>query len=102
MLMEKQYNSGDVVSLKLTSGEEILARISEDRIGEYYLNKPMALINTPNGGLGMMPTPIGARTQESVVLNKHAVAIHAKCQDDLAAQYLEKTTGITMAKSGLI
>jgi len=42
MLMEKQYNSGDVVSLKLTSGEEILARISEDRIGEYYLNKPMA------------------------------------------------------------
>jgi hypothetical protein len=50
----------------------------------------------------MMPTPIGARTQESVVLNKHAVAIHAKCQDDLASQYLEKTTGITMAKSGLI
>ena len=101
MLMGKTYNQGDVVTLKLTSGEEVIARINEDRTGEYVLNKPMALLNTSNGGLGMMPVPIAANPQDLIVLNKHAVAFHGKCQSELASQYLEKTTGITLA-TGLI
>ena len=102
MLMEKQYNQNDVVSLKLTSGEEIIARIQEDRITDYLLNKPMALLNTPNGGLGMMPVPISSNPQDFIVLNKHAVAFHSKCEATLASQYLEKTTGIKLATTGII
>ena len=100
--MGKQYNTGDVVSFKLTSGEELIARITEDRTTDYVLAKPMALLNTANGGLGMMPTPIAANPQDSIVLNKHAVAIHGKCQAELASQYLEKTTGLTLSTGGLI
>lgn len=99
--MDKKYNQGDVVCLKLTSGEEIIARITEDRVSEYTLNKPMALINTPNGGLGMMPVPIASNHTDPVVLNKHAVAFHCKCEQSLASQYLEKTTGLTLS-TGLI
>jgi hypothetical protein len=99
MLMGHSYKQGDVVTFKLTSGEEIIARINEDRTTEYVLTKPMALINTPNGGLGMMPTPISSNPTESVVLNKHAVSIHVKSDGALASQYLEKTTGLTIAKS---
>jgi hypothetical protein len=84
------------------SGEELISRIIEDRTETYILNKPMALINTPNGGLGMMPTPIAGSYSDPVVLNKHAVAMHTKCEQELATQYLEKTTGITLTKSGLI
>ena len=102
MLMAKQYNQGDVVSFKLTSGEELIARVTEDRTTEYVLAKPMALLNTANGGLGMMPTPIAANPQEPQVLNKHAVALHGKCQPDLASQYMEKTTGLVTASKGLI
>jgi len=36
------------------------------------------------------------------VLNKHAVAFHSKCEQSLASQYLEKTTGIAMPVKGLI
>ena len=100
--MATNYNTGDVVTFKLTSGEEIITRINEETVTDYSINKPMALLNTANGGLGMMPTPIGARTQDSVVLNKHAVAIHAKCQEDLASQYSEKTTGLVLTPSGII
>jgi hypothetical protein len=99
--MAKSYNIGDVVTFKLTSGEEIIARIAEDRTTEYVLTKPMALLNTPNGGLGMMPVPISSNPQDSIMLNKHAVAFHSKCQQDLASQYMEKTTGLTLA-TGLI
>jgi len=102
MLTIKTYNPGDVVAFKLTSGEELLSRISEDRTNEYLLSKPMALLNTANGGLGMMPTPIGGNRVDTVVLNKHAVALHTKCEQELANQYLEKTTGLVTATSGLI
>jgi hypothetical protein len=95
------YNKGDVLNLKLMSGEEIIARLDEDRPSEYVLIKPMALINTPNGGLGMMPAPIASDHVSPVMLNKHAVAFHCKCEQSLASQYMEKTTGITMP-SGLI
>lgn len=101
MLMEKTYNPSDVVTFKLTSGEEVIARINEDRANEYALNKPMALINTPQGGLGMMPIPISSDPANLVMLNKHAVAFHAKCEQSLSSQYLEKTTGIKLA-TGLI
>jgi len=105
MLMAKtsfNYSANDVVDFKLTSGEELIARIVEDRTEAYVLNKPMALINTPNGGLGMMPVPIASNHTDPVVLNKHAVAFHCKCEQSLSSQYLEKTTGLTLAPSGLI
>ena len=101
MLMAKitfNYSNGDVVTFKLMSGEELISRVIEDRTETYILNKPMTLINTPNGGLGMMPIPISGNPQEPIVLNKHAVAIHSKCESELASQYLEKTTGLTIAK----
>jgi len=101
LMVAKTYNTGDVITFKLTIGEEIIARLSSDNTTEYILNKPMALLNTPQGGLGMMPVPISANVTDLIVLNKHAVAFHGKCQSDLATQYLEKTTGITMA-TGLI
>jgi hypothetical protein len=105
MLMGKtnfNYSQGDVVDFKLTSGEELISRVIEDRTEAYILSKPMALLNTPNGGLGMMPVPIAANHGDPVVLNKHAVAFHAKCEKELANQYLEKTTGLTLPMNGLI
>jgi hypothetical protein len=101
MLVNK-YNQGDVISFKLLTGEELLARVTEDRTEDYVLMKPMVLLNTPQGGLGMMPSPISADPANPIVLNKHAVAIHAKCEQSLASQYLEKTTGLVTAGKGLI
>ena len=99
LILNKTYNASDVISFKLTSGEEIIARLVEDRATEYVISKPMALINTPTGALGMMPAPISFNHTDSAVLNKHAVAIHGKCQQEIANQYLEKTTGLAIAKS---
>lgn len=99
MMLIKGYNKGDVISFKLTSGEEIIARLDEVRSDEFIILKPMALINTPQGGLGMMPVPLALNHDLPAMLNKHAVAIHGRCQQDIASQYLEKTTGLAIATS---
>jgi hypothetical protein len=100
--MVTKYNIGDVVTFKLTSGDEILARFNEETTTEYTLNKPMALLNTPNGGLGMMAVPVSSNPSDTIVLNKHAVAMHCRCDAELSKLYLEKTTGLKLSTSGLI
>ena len=44
MLIETPYKYGDIVSLKLNSGEELVARMEEETPTEYTLFKPMVLI----------------------------------------------------------
>jgi len=41
MLIEAPYKIGDVVSLKLSSGEEILGRLESEDTNNYTLKKPM-------------------------------------------------------------
>ena len=44
MLIETPYKNGDTVSLKLSSGEEIVARLDEETPTKFVLTKPMVLI----------------------------------------------------------
>jgi hypothetical protein len=101
MLVSKKYSLHDVITFKLTSGEEVLARYVSETDDNIVLNKPMVLVGTPTS-LGMMPAAISLNPTDFVTLNKHAVALCGPCQTDLANQYIEKTTGIAIAKSGLI
>ena len=54
MLIEIPYKNGDTVSLKLSSGEEIVARLVEENDTQFTLKKPMVLIMGADG-LGLAP-----------------------------------------------
>ena len=40
MLIDKGVSAGEVVTLKLTSGEELVARLNEETATHYKLSKP--------------------------------------------------------------
>ena len=54
MLIDIPYKVGDTVSLKLISGEEIVARLENEQSANYTLKKPMVLI-AQEKGLGLAP-----------------------------------------------
>ena len=54
MLIDKGISAGSVVTLKLVSGEEIIAKYVEDSSDSIKISKPMSLSMSPKG-LGMMP-----------------------------------------------
>ena len=54
MLINKGITAGEVVSIKLISGEEIISRLEEENTDTVKLNRPMSVSITPSG-LGMMP-----------------------------------------------
>lgn len=100
MLANPAYKQGDIISLKLTSGEEIIARLVEDNMMDFKLSKPVSLIPTPQGSLGMVPAMFSVELNTaSITLQKTAVAFHSLTRKEVADEYIKGTTGIKPASS---
>ena len=98
MLLEKT-DKNTVYSFKTVTGEEIITRVSGQDSTSYTLLKPLVMISTPQGGFGLAPAIFSISPTDSVMLNKRAVALYGKTESDIATQYLQKTTGLTLATS---
>lgn len=94
MLIEKPIANGDVVSLKLINGDEIIARFEDDTDSTIKITKPLAITVGPQG-LGMMPW-IFLGEKETVTLKKEHVFVMIPSKKDAANQYMQGTTGIAL------
>lgn len=94
LLINKGYTSGDVVSIKLSNGDEIIARFEEEANGVVKINRPLALTMS-GGGLGMIPWMfLGA--DDDVTIKKDHIFAMMSSKKDAADQYIQGTTGIAL------
>lgn len=96
MLLEKPRASGDVVTLKLISGEEVVGRFEEETSAGIKITKPMVISMTPKGP-GLMPFLFTVNPDTAVTINHSAVALAANADKGFADQYIQSTTGIQLA-----
>jgi hypothetical protein len=96
MLIDKGISEGEVVTLKLTSGEELVAKLAEETATHYKLSKPLVLSMSAKG-IGMVPYLFTVSPDKDVQLNKSTVTVIAASDKEFANQYLQGTTGITLA-----
>jgi hypothetical protein len=96
MLLEKPKTQGDVVTVKLNSGEEIIARFEEETATGVKITKPM-MLSMSQQGVGMMPYMFTVNPNTSIVINHTAIAVLSTTDPDFAKQYTTSTTGIQMA-----
>lgn len=95
MLIEAPYKVGDTVSFKLSSGEEIVGRLDSQDDKAFTLNKPMVII-AQQQGLGLAPFMFSVSPDAKFSLQATSVACIAKTEKGIAAQYIERTTGIAL------
>ena len=93
MLIETPYKNGDTVSLKLSSGEELVARLEEETKEHVSLHKPMVLVANQQG-LGLAPFMFSVSADSKFNINTSVVVCIAKTETALAKQYTTQTTGI--------
>jgi len=96
MLIEKGVAEGDVVTLKLTSGEEILGKLVEDGALYIKLNRPMVL-TAGQQGLGMAPYLFTANPDRDVRIFKNTVVVFEPTLKEFSDSYIQGTTGIKLA-----
>ena len=95
MLIDKGVTAGEVVTFKLTSGEEIVAKLVEDGAAYYKLSRPM-VIGMGQQGPGLMPYLFTVHPDKDVKLNKSVVAMAEATDEQFAKQFLQSTTGIQL------
>jgi len=96
MLIEAPYKTGDIVSFKLTSGEEIISRLDKEEDKTFTLHKPMVLIMQQQG-MGLAPFMFSVSPDGKFHLQANSVACIAKTEKEIASQYTQQTTGIQVA-----
>ena len=95
MLIEAPYKVGDVVSLKLSSGEEILGRLEAEKENNVTLKKPMVLI-AQEQGLGLAPFMFSVSPDGKFVMKSTAISCIAKTEKEISKQYTAQTSGIAL------
>jgi len=90
MLVDKNITTGEVVTIKLTSGEEIVAKLLEIGIMHYTLSRPM-VIGMGQNGPGLMPYLFTVHPAKSVNLQKNTVTVIEETDKQFAEQYLQST-----------
>lgn len=94
MLIEKSFSQGDIVSLKLINGDELIARFDSQNEEQVKIEKPLAITIGPQG-LGMMPWMFLSDKETITLLKAHIFTI-VPSKKDAADQYLQGTTGIAL------
>jgi hypothetical protein len=95
MLISKGVTVGEVITLKLTSGEELVAKLSEETDKYYKLSKPM-VIAMGQQGPGLMPYLFTVSPDADVKLQKITVTVAEATDASFAKQFLESTSGIKL------
>jgi len=93
MLIEAPYKNGDTVSLKLSSGEEVIGRLEEETKESIKLHKPLMLTMSQQG-IGLAPFMFTASPDATITLKQSKVICVVKTIDEMSKQYISNTTGI--------
>lgn len=96
MLIDKGVSTGEVITLKLTSGEELVAKLIEDGPMHYKLSRPMVIGMGANGP-GLMPYLFTVHPDKEVKLSKSTVTVVEATDKSFADQFIQATTGIKLA-----
>jgi hypothetical protein len=95
MLIDKGAAIGEVVTLKLTSGEELVAKLVEDGPLYYKLKNPQVIGMGPKGP-GLMPYLFTVSPDKEVKLSKGTVVVIEATDKAFADQFIQSTTGIAL------
>lgn len=93
--IEKDLKENDVVSLKLSSGEEVISRYVSMDGDNYIVKNPMVLVAGPQG-LGMQPFMLSVKADGKFTMQSKNIMCAKRTEEELAKQFIQQTTGLTV------
>lgn len=101
MLINKGVSEGDIVCFKISNGDEIVAKIVEEKTDGYVVSKPCTVIPSQQG-LGLMQSLMCADINTNITINRAHIVMHAPVIKDIENHYIRTTTGIEPVSKGII
>ena len=102
MLVEKTYNSGDIVTVYLQTGQEILGKFVSEDDTSTVLTKPLTVAIGPQGAAFQTFTVTGD-SENNVSFKTGKIISVLKTNEATSSSYIEATSGIIVPpKGGLV
>ena len=96
----------DVKIVRLQTGEDVIAKMEKDTMGNYTFEKPFVIIPTqsaPGQPVQLMMTPYSPYSKEpTVTIKKDKVVSIVEPKDDILKSYQANTSSIIQADKSLI
>ena len=99
MLKEKTYNSGDIVTVYLQSGQEIWGKFVSEDDSSTVLTKPLTLAIGPQGAAFQTFTVTGD-SEKNVSFKTGKIISVLKTNEATSSSYIEATSGIIVPPKG--
>jgi hypothetical protein len=102
MLIQKQIKDNDIVTIKLLTGEEVVAKITDVTADGFVMHKP-AIINIGTdkaGNVGLQMVPyflLSAEPEVRIPIKNQHVITMVLAADQIKSNYIKSTTGISLA-----
>ena len=96
----------DVKILRMVTGEDVIAKISKDSVGNYTLNKSFVIIprqSAPGKPIQLMMTPyVPYADEDTITVSANKVVTSVKPKSDILNSYQQNTSSILTPSSELI
>jgi hypothetical protein len=95
------YEVGTVYTIKLNSGEELIAKVIEITDTQLVITDPLSIAQGPKG-MTLIPSMFTADPEKTIRLNTTSVTLYAHTEDNVKDQYITMTTGIQLPDKKII
>lgn len=97
------FPMNEVVTFKMTSGEEIIAKVVaiEEDTGYLVVDEPVSIAHGPQG-MGLVPGMFTADTKQKIRLNTKNINLYAPTEDQVKVKYIQATTGLTVPDKKIV
>lgn len=97
----KGYEADDVITLRLVTGEEIIARYVSETADNFVITRPMALGAGPQGVM-LTQMVMTLELNNEVEIQKAHVVVHGRTREEAQDGYIQATTGIKPVRGSLL
>lgn len=92
---------GEVYSIKLNSGEELIAKVMSIIDNILWVEAPHSVAPGPHG-MGLVPSMFTAEPGIQVQINISSISLYAPTEENIRLKYLEATTGIQIPQKKIL
>ena len=96
MLINKGVTVGEVVTIKTTAGEEIVAKLVEENPTMVTVSKPLVL-SAGQKGIALVPFLFTTDPDADISISRATIMVLAPTDKDASNTYIQNTTGIKLA-----
>ena len=97
----KNIKIDEIYSIKLSSGEEVVAKITRADDTTVDLSDPVSVAPGPQG-MGLMPSMFTADPGLQITLNTSTITMYCETADPVKMKYIEATTGIKVPSKKIV